>query len=127
MAHRAHELSHEAFTVTGNNTKRQRKEHKPHRELLASLLVGGWATFPTVGKTGARGPGSAPPRGSDPASEVVAPAGRHSSATQSKTPQLTGMMPSSRAAGAPADKAEGRSWAPHDPTQHSHAWAGPLP
>ena len=108
--------------MTGNDTKRQRKEHKRHRESLASLLVGGQGTLPTAGKTGARGPGSAPPRGRDPASEVVAPAGRHSSATQSKTFQLTGMMLSSRAAGAPADKAEGGPWAPHEPTQHSHAW-----
>lgn len=32
------------------------------------------------------------------------------------------MTPSSRAAGAPADKAEGRPWAPHEPTRHKHAW-----
>lgn len=40
MAHRAHEPSRETLTVTGNDTKRQRKERKPHRQPLASLWAG---------------------------------------------------------------------------------------
>lgn len=47
--------------MTGNDTKRQRKERKPHGQPLASLPAGGWATFPTAERTGAQGPGSTPP------------------------------------------------------------------
>lgn len=55
--------------MTGNDTKRQRKECKLHGQPLASLPAGGWATFPTAGRMGVQGPGSAPPRGRDPAPE----------------------------------------------------------
>lgn len=80
-AHQAHELSREM--LTGNDTKRQRKERNRTDSLWRHC---GQATSrPTAGSTGARGPGCTPPRGLYPVHEVEVPAGRQRSHTAIQT------------------------------------------